>query len=300
MIKVGLRGSELSLTQGKLFEAALGQKVEFVVIKTSGDKKQNLTGAIARDKCEWVKEIEEQLLAKSIDIGLHSAKDVPVDIAKGTEINSVLEREDASDLLIGVSSLDELAQGARVGTASARRKAQLLSIRPDLEIVEFRGNVPTRLEKLRKGEVDATILAQAGLNRLGIEVDKSFKLEPPEFLPAVCQGVLAAQYLSENAQAKKLVSSLEEINTELAFIAEREVIRGLEADCSSSVSVLGVVSGQTLLVSSKVFSQDGSKQIFSSLEKDLSNSPKQIAGNLGKELAKELLAKGAKELLAQN
>ncbi len=188
MIRLGTRGSALALAQARSVAALLGPDVELVPITTAGD-----VDRAGGDKSRWTGALEEALVGEEIDLAVHSAKDVPGELAPGTAIVAVPARADARDVLVGAGGLDALPRGARVGTSALRRRAQLLAIRPDLDVVELRGNVDTRLRKLAAGEVDALVLAAAGLARLGRFDVVSAPLEGDVFVPAPGQGCLALQ-----------------------------------------------------------------------------------------------------------
>jgi len=280
-LKIGLRGSELSLKQGELVSSsleAIGCSIELVTIKTTGDKKQSQGEGVARDKCEWIREIEESIVAGQIDLGLHSGKDIPCELAKNTTLLSVLPREEPFDLLIGASSLDDLKQGALVGTASLRRKAQLFRARPDLNVKALRGNIGTRLSKL--DSFDAIVLAKAGLNRLNLNLSPSSLLLAPKFIPSVNQGILACQFLEEREDVANTLKQISDDKTESSFKTERLVVEGLAADCSSSMGVYS--DGSEILL--QILSGLGEEEIFLKSEDPAY-------------LVKEALSLGAKELL---
>jgi hydroxymethylbilane synthase len=225
-VKLGTRGSALALVQARAVAAALGDGSEIVEITTSGDR------GIAGDKARWIDTIEDALVRGEIDLAVHSAKDVPAAalLAEGMELAAVLGREDARDALVGAASLDDVPEGARVGTASLRRRAQLLAVRDDLEIVELRGNVDTRLRKLRDGECDALILAAAGLRRLGRAEEIGALLDPSVFVPAPGQGALAVE-------GRAIPAALVDSQADAQLRAERFVVEALEASCDTPVGI---------------------------------------------------------------
>lgn len=295
-LKIGLRGSELSKvqTQGvvKVLQARnTGLTIELCEVVTEGDKKQPLGSEVARDKRDWIGAIEETLCKGEVDIALHSAKDIPAEIAPETEIVSVLERENPSDALVltepseaieslpAVEALGALKPNARVGTVSPRRRAQLLHYRPDLCVQDLRGNVPTRLSKLGK-HFDAIVLASSGLIRLGLQNRIWCFLSCEDFVPAVNQGTLAAQYMKGNEKVAEVLDSVCDPVTQQAFLEERDIIRVLGADCQSA---LGVFSSQGKILS-KVYSRDGKEVIES-------------RATCSQQVSKELISKGALELL---
>lgn len=228
-MKLGTRGSKLALVQAHAVRDALGAagiEASVVEITTSGDR------GIAGDKARWIDTIEDALERGDIDLAVHSAKDVPAAslLRPGMRLAAVLGREDAADVLVGVDSLDALPEGARVGTASLRRRAQLLAVREDLEVVELRGNVDTRLRKLRDGQCDALVLAAAGLRRLGLEREIGVTLDPAVFVPAPGQGALALE-------GREIPSVLVDAAADAALRAERTVVEALEATCDTPVGV---------------------------------------------------------------
>jgi hydroxymethylbilane synthase len=225
-VRLGTRGSALALVQARAVAAALGGDAEIVEITTSGDR------GIAGDKARWIDTIEDALERGEIDLAVHSAKDVPAAslLRPGMALAAVLEREDARDALVGAASLDELAPGARIGTASLRRRAQLLAVRDDLEVVVLRGNVDTRLRKLRDGECDALILAAAGLRRLGRAAEIGALLDPAVFVPAPGQGALAVE-------GRAIPAALVDAAADATLRAERYVVEALDATCDTPVGV---------------------------------------------------------------
>jgi hydroxymethylbilane synthase len=223
-VRLGTRGSALALVQAHAVADALGGG-ELVEITTSGDR-----GAAASDKSRWVDAIEDALVRGDIDLAVHSAKDVPGELREGMELAAALPREDPRDALVGAPSIDALPEGARVGTSSLRRRAQLLAVRDDLEIVELRGNVDTRLRKLAAGEADAIVLAAAGLRRLGLETAIGGLLDPSVFVPAPGQGTLAVE-------GRAIPAALVDSDAERALHAERTVVAALGATCHTPVGV---------------------------------------------------------------
>jgi hydroxymethylbilane synthase len=228
-VRLGTRGSALALVQARAVAAALGaggSPAEIVEITTSGDR------GIAGDKARWIDTIEDALERGDIDLAVHSAKDVPAAslLRDGMALAAVLRREDARDALVGAASLDDLPAGARVGTASLRRRAQLLAVRPDLDVVALRGNVDTRLRKLAEGRCDALILAAAGLRRLGREAEIGALLDPAVFVPAPGQGALAVE-------GRAIPPALVDADADAALHAERHVVEALDATCDTPVGV---------------------------------------------------------------
>lgn len=222
-MRLGTRGSALALVQARAVAAALGD-AEIVEITTSGDR------GIAGDKARWIDTIEEALVRGDIDLAVHSAKDVPAAalLRPGMRLAAVLAREDPRDALVGAASLEALPEGARVGTASLRRRAQLLAVRDDLEVIALRGNVDTRLRKLAEGQCDALVLAAAGLRRLGREGEIGALLDPAVFVPAPGQGLLAVEGAAVPAE-------LVDRDGDRALRHERAVVEALDATCDTPV-----------------------------------------------------------------
>ncbi|MDX6640585.1 MAG: hydroxymethylbilane synthase [Solirubrobacteraceae bacterium] len=277
-MRVGTRGSALALAQATPVAQALGG--ELVVITTAGDRDRG-----AGDKGRWVSELERALLAGEIDLAIHSAKDVPAELAAGTALLPCPPRADPRDALCGAPSLAALPEGARVGTASLRREAQLRALRPDLEIAELRGNVDTRLGRLAAGDFDAIVLAAAGLERLG-RGSEGTPLD--ELVPAAGQGVLALQ-----ARAGELGDVAGDEEATVALRCERALVRALGADCDTPVGALAaVVDGGGLRLRAFVGRADGSAWLRDELE---AADP----DTLGAQMGERLLASGAREILAR-
>jgi hydroxymethylbilane synthase len=272
-VKVGSRGSALALAQATPVAEGLGG--ELVVITTLGDRDRG-----AGDKGRWVGELERALLAQEIDVAVHSAKDVPAELASGTELLPAPPRADPRDALCGAASLDDLPQGACVGTASLRRRAQLLALRPDLEVADLRGNVDTRLQRLSEGDFDAIVLAAAGLERLG-RGDEGVPLD--ELVPAAGQGILALQVRSGDGPD----FAGDEAAT-WALACERALVRALDANCDTPVGALANDGELTAFVGKP----DGSAWLRDNLK---GSDPFM----LGAEVGRRLLASGAAEMLGR-
>jgi len=246
VVRIGTRASELALRQARLVENALlarGVIAELVTFKTTGDKKLDQPLTEIGAKGLFTRELEVALSKNKIDCAVHSLKDLPSELAEGLEIVAQLEREDPRDVLVvnrqtGAESLDELPPGSRVGTSSLRRRAQLLARRPDLEVVELRGNVPTRLGKVEKGSVHAAVLAAAGLIRLEVQRRITMFLEPPDWLPAAGQGAIAIQARSDDDRIKQLLLPLDHEPTSIATRAERAFLAALEGGCQVPIGAL--------------------------------------------------------------
>ena len=245
-MRIGTRASELALRQARLVEFALrarGVVPEVVTFKTTGDKKLDEPLSAIGAKGLFTHEIEVALTKGKIDCAVHSLKDLPTDLPDELEIVAQLRREDPRDVLVvnrqtGAEGLDDLPAGSRVGTSSLRRRAQLLAKRPDLEVVELRGNVPTRLNKVEKGTVHAAVLAAAGLIRLQVQQRITMFLEPPEWLPAPGQGAIAIQARREDSRLYDLLRPLDDATTSIATRAERAFLAALEGGCQVPIGAL--------------------------------------------------------------
>jgi len=267
-LRIGTRGSPLALAQAEEVRArliaahpalALPEAVEIVVIKTTGDKVQDRPLAEIGGKGLFTKEIEEALIDGGIDLAVHSMKDVPTVLPPGLFIACLLPREDPRDALIAASadSIAALPPGARVGTASLRRQAQLKALRPDLVVVPLRGNVGTRLEKIARGDADATILALAGLRRLGRADAASAVLETSVMLPAVAQGAIGIEARRDDAAIRDLLRPLDHRETALAVAAERACLAVLEGSCRTPIAAHAIIAGGRLALRALVAHPDG-------------------------------------------
>jgi hydroxymethylbilane synthase len=277
-VRIGTRGSALALAQARQVAARLGD-CELVTVTTSGDR-----GEPANDKERWVRELDAALLAGEIDCAVHSAKDVPAALPEGIVIAAVPERADPRDSLCGAPALGALAAGARVGTSSLRRAAQLRALRDDLAVVDLRGNVDTRLRRLADGEYEAIVLATAGLQRLG----RSAEGAPlDELVPAPGQGCLA---VTTRAGHEASVAALDDAPSARALAAERALVRALGADCHTPVGAHSRPVGGALRLTAFVGAVDGSAWVRDELDGD-------DARELGERVAIRLLATGAREVL---
>ena len=283
-LRVGTRASALALAQARAVASALGGDCEVIEISTGGDR-----GAGAEDKSRWVDELERALLGERIDVAVHSAKDVPGDLGEGLEIAAVPAREDARDALCGAGALAELRPGARIGTSSLRRRAQLLAARADVAVVDLRGNVDTRLRKLAAGECDALVLALAGLRRLGRAEAATALLD---FIPAPGQGALALEARANDEETRAALRTLDDAAAHTCLRAERAFARAVGASCHTPVGAhaRGVDGG--LELSAFVGLPDGSEWV-----RDRAAGPEPEA--LGREVGARLLAAGAGGLLAR-
>jgi hydroxymethylbilane synthase len=278
-VRIGTRGSALALAQARQVAALLGGSHELVEVTTSGDR-----GTAANDKERWVRELDAALLDGSVECAVHSAKDVPSRLPKGIVIAAVPERADPRDALCGAPGLAALPPAARVGTSSLRRTAQLRALRPDVEVLELRGNVDTRLRRLAEGDYDAIVLAAAGLERLG-RGSEGVALD--ELVPAAGQGCLA---VTTRADEEERVAMLGHDASRRALLAERAVVRALDADCRTPVGAHAVAVGDGLSLRAFVGAADGSAWVRDELEGDDPQA-------LGAQVAARLLQAGAREVL---
>jgi hydroxymethylbilane synthase len=299
-IRIGTRGSALALWQATWVKTRLenlwpGIRVELVPIKTSGDRIQDISLARVGGKGLFVKEIEDALLAGTIDLAVHSMKDLPGELPAGLAISAVPEREDPRDVLITRhgETLAELPDGTRVGTSSLRRQALLLSLHPGLQIEMLRGNVDTRLRKQREGVVDATVLAAAGLKRLGVTVEHSHVLEEHIFLPAIGQGALGIETRVDDAVVA-LVRPLHHKETAVAVEAERAFLRRLGGSCRTPLAAKGTVTNGSVHLAALIARPDG-KQVI----RGERNGSVDMVDRIGTQLAELLLARGGREILAE-
>ncbi|WP_295564106.1 hydroxymethylbilane synthase [uncultured Sphingomonas sp.] len=265
--KLGTRGSPLALTQTNMVRDALcaahgwaPDEVDLVVIRTTGDRVQDRALAEIGGKALWTKELDRALLAREIDAAVHSMKDVETIRPAEIRIAAMLPRADVRDRLIGADSVAELPRGAVVGTSSPRRRAQLLRLRPDLKVVLFRGNVDTRLAKLAAGEADATLLAAAGLDRLGRDgVGRAIPTD--EMLPAPAQGAVGIEVLANHDEAMVAVAAIDDPATSACVLTERALLAALGADCHSPVAALAALSGEMLTLRAELIAEDGSLHV---------------------------------------
>jgi len=296
---LGTRTSRLAIWQAEWVQARLREIAPDVTvtlqrIKTSGDNILDVPLAKIGGKGLFVKEIEEALLQGTIDLAVHSMKDVPTALPDGLEILCVPEREDPRDALISrdATPLDRLPQGARIGTSSLRRQAQLLHRRPDLKIAMLRGNLDTRLRKLRDGEFDAIVLAAAGLKRMGWAEQITEYLPPDVSLPAIGQGALGLEGRRDDEFVRGIVSALEHPPTRTAVTAERALLDKLEGGCQVPIAAHATLSGKRLRLDGLVASVDGRR-----LVQDRVEGPAADARELGTRLAEQLLRQGGEAIL---
>jgi hydroxymethylbilane synthase len=252
ILKIGTRSSELALRQARLVQAALearGVATELVTYRTVGDKRLDEPLSSIGAKGLFTKELEHDLARGKTQFAVHSLKDLPTDSPPGLMVGAVLEREDPRDALVVngrilAQSLDDLPRGSRVGTSSLRRRAQLLAARPDLELAELRGNVPTRLKKIDEGRVHAAILAAAGLHRLGAHQHITCYLDAPDWLPAAGQGAIAVQVRADDTRARELADAMNDPSTMRAVRAERAFLAALEGGCQVPIGALALPTAE--------------------------------------------------------
>jgi len=297
ILRIGTRGSLLAKWQAesirkKLF-AATGMEAETIIIKTSGDKMQQAPLTQIGGKGIFIKELEEALLEESIDLAVHSVKDVPTEIPSRLMFPAVCRRDDVRDCLVG-STLANLRDGARVGTSSLRRQAQLRHLRPDLDLRDLRGNVDTRLRKVESGEYEAVMVAKAGLDRLGLSQRISEILAPDVCMPAVGQGAIALECRLKDTEAGDLVAPLDDAETRAAIIAERALLSALHGGCQVPLGAWARIERGELVLEACVCSVDGSQYI-----KQRATAPAEQAAQLGEHMARVLVEAGAQSILEE-
>jgi hydroxymethylbilane synthase len=293
-VRIATRGSALALTQARLvaeaLERALGARAEIVPVRTEGDRLAEAPLAPLGGKGLFVKELEAALLSGRADLAVHSAKDLPARLAPGTELAALPERGDPRDALAG-ARLDALRPGARVGTGSLRRRAQLLALRRDLEVVPLRGNVETRLRRRDEIGLDAVVLACAGLERLGLADRIDERLDPERIVPAVGQGTLAVQAREGEALAREL-GALDHAETRLATEAERAFLVRLAGDCNVPLAAYARVAGGEVALVGVLASPDGARVLRAA-----ARAPLGRAAEAGARAAEELLGRGGDAIL---
>ncbi|MDQ0315182.1 hydroxymethylbilane synthase [Amorphus orientalis] len=301
-IRIGTRGSPLALAQANAVRdglvAATGlaaEAVEVVVIKTTGDKVLDRPLSELGGKGLFTKEIEDGLLDGSLDLAVHSAKDVPTVLPDGLSLAGFLPREDVRDAFISlkVATLDDLPVGAVVGTASLRRGALVKRLRPDLEVVNFRGNVQSRLRKLEAGEVDATLLAMAGLNRLGRPDVATAVLDPERFPPALGQGAIAIETRSDHTAIREALAPLLDQTVGTCLAAERAFLAELDGSCRTPIAGLARIEADTLSLYGLIATPDGRR-----FEEEVMTASPAEAETVGRELGAELRARGGPAFFA--
>jgi len=298
-LRIATRKSQLALWQAEHVAALIrkahpGITVELLPMTTKGDRIQDRSLAAIGGKGLFIKELETALEERRADMAVHSMKDVPGELPKGLMIAAVLPRADARDALItrGPLRLEDLPRGARLGTSSLRRQAQLLAARPDLRIEALRGNVDTRLKRLDNGELDAIVLACAGLTRLGLESRIAARLDPKVSLPAVGQGVIGIECRSDDSESRGALRALNDAATRTAVDAERAFAHRLGGSCQSPIAAYAQVERERISLTGLVAEPDGSRLLRDTISGSAAN-----AQALGEQLAERVLAAGAGELL---
>jgi hydroxymethylbilane synthase len=300
-VRIATRASELALRQARMVQSALekaGVASELITFKTVGDKKLDESLSAIGAKGLFTKELEDALAAKKVDCCVHSLKDLPTDMPRGLALVAMLEREDPRDVLVVndrlfSESLDDLPRGSRVGTSSLRRRAQLLHRRADLEVVELRGNVPTRLRKVDEGQVHAAILAGAGLKRLDAEQRIDAWLDAPEWLPAAGQGVIAVEARDDDERMAGLLAAVHHTPTAFAAVAERALLAALDGGCQVPIGALLIGEGSDAVLHALVSDLHGKRMLRGSLVVGDSS-----ATEVGEALALQMRGEGATEILA--
>ena len=301
--RIGTRGSPLALAQARLVRRLLSQAhgvseddIAIEVISTGGDRSQASNASLTEigGKGLFTKEIDEAMLAGRVDIGVHSSKDVATTLPGGIRLVAFLEREDVRDAFLSVKArgIDYLPERGKFGTSSIRRAAQVLRVRPDLTIVPFRGNVGTRLQKLLDGVADGTMLAMAGLNRLGEGHRATALLDPEIFMPAPAQGAIGIAVRSENARMAEIVAALDHEPTHNSIVAERAMLAVLDGSCRTPVGALTRLDGTTLVLKGQILSLDGRTAFDSAAT---GSDPEA----LGRQVGQDLIDQAGTEWLAQ-
>jgi hydroxymethylbilane synthase len=292
-LKIGTRGSPLALaqayeTRGRLAKSfgLTDECFQVVVIKTTGDRVQDRPLKEIGGKGLFTREIEEDLLSGKIDIAVHSMKDMPVEQPAGLLLDTYLPREDVRDAFVTLDgrAFGDLANGAVVGTSSLRRRAQLLYRRPDLNVVEFRGNVQTRMRKLGDGVAEATFLACAGLNRLQMDEVKRHPIETSDILPAVAQGAIGIERRGDDMRMASMLETIHDVPTGQRLAAERAYLKALDGSCETPIAGLAILDGSTISFRGEILRPDGSEML-----EDLGDAPIENAAELGMDVASRLL-----------
>ena len=297
ILRIGTRGSMLAKWQAesvrKRLFAAAGVEAEIVIIKTAGDKLQHVPLTAIGGKGIFIKELEEALLEEAIDLAVHSVKDIPTDTPSRLSFPAVCRRDDVRDCLVG-ATLTSLRQGARVGTGSLRRQAQLLHLRPDLDIRDLRGNVDTRLRKVESGEYEAIMLSKAGLDRLGLSQRISEVLSPEVCMPAVGQGAIAVECRLKDSEAADILALLDDAETRTAIIAERALLGALQGGCQVPLGAWARIERGELVLEACVCSADGVQYV-----KQRATAAPDQAAQLGEHMARLLVEAGAQTILEE-
>jgi hydroxymethylbilane synthase len=297
-IIVGTRGSQLALWQANrvaetLRGAHAGLEVELRIIKTEGDQKADTPFRQFQGRGVFVRELEAALVRREVDLAVHSAKDVPTETAPGLALVAALPRHDPRDALVG-RALGAISRGAKIGTSSPRRRAALARRRADLEFVDLRGNLDTRLRKLDEGRFEAAVLACAGLERLGMGVRIAERLAPEICLPAPGQGIVVAETRADDDEVRRLLAAISDASSLACLWAERALLEGLGGGCQVPIGALARIEGGTMRLTAGVSSPDGRRFV----DGEGSGDPARGA-ELGREVAGRLIAGGAQEILAE-
>src|ERR1700724_1178188 len=298
-LRIGTRGSLLAKWQAEFVRKQIfqtsGIEGEIIIIKTTGDKMQQSALSQIGGKGIFIKELEDALLDESLDIAVHSVKDIPTEVPPGMSFPAICRREDVRDCLVSGNgaTLASLRRGARVGTGSLRRQAQLRHIRPDLDVRDLRGNVDTRLRKVESGEYDAVMLAKAGLDRLGCSHRISETLSPEVCMPAVGQGAIAAECRANDKKAAEVLEKLDDTETRTAIMAERALLSALQGGCQVPLGAWARFERGELVLEACVCSVDGAQYV----RQRATATPDQAAA-LGEHVARLLLESGAQSILA--
>jgi len=299
-LRIGSRGSILARWQAEFVRKQLfqvsGVEAEIVIIKTSGDKMQQAPLTQIGGKGIFIKELEEALLEETVDLAVHSVKDIPTETPRRLHFPAVCRRDDVRDCLVSHkgAALANLKQGARVGTSSLRRQAQLRHHRPDLDIRELRGNVDTRLRKVESGEYDAIVLSKAGLDRLGWGQKITEALSPEISLPAVGQGAIAIEARVNDTEAADILGKLDDAETRTAVIAERALLAALQGGCQVPLGAWARIERGELVMDAVVCSVDGVQYV-----RQRATAPPDQAAQLGEHMAKLLIESGARDILEE-
>jgi hydroxymethylbilane synthase len=299
-LRIGTRGSLLASWQAEFVRKQLfqltGMESEIIIIKTAGDKMQQVSLTQIGGKGIFIKELEEALLEEKVDLAVHSVKDIPTDITRGLHFPAVCRRDDVRDCIVSHkgATLDGLRLGARIGTGSLRRQVQLRQYRPDLDFRDLRGNVDTRLRKVESGEYDAIVLSKAGLDRLGWTQKITETLSTDISLPAVGQGAIAVQSRANDPQAEEMAEKLDDLETRTAIIAERALLSALQGGCQVPLGAWARIERGELVMDAVVCSVDSTQHVRRRL-----TLPKDQAAQLGQQMAQLLIENGAKEILEE-
>ncbi len=298
-VRIGTRGSALAMWQARAVQEMLIARysdldVEIVIIKTTGDAIQDVALSKLEGKAFFTKEIEDALLDRRVDLAVHSGKDVPTELPDGLVLAGFLKRHSPVDVLVSTegSSLADLPAGSRIGTSSLRRHALVAHLRPELEILDLRGNVDTRLRKLDEGQYDAILLAAAGIERLGLGDRITERLDPHVFMPAVSQGAMALEIRDADRDLLDLVKPLTDNDTEVAVEAERALLRTLEGGCQVPLGALATLKDGKLTLEAAIIAPDGSRRVDGNIE-----AAPEDADRAGRELAEQLTSQGGDKIM---